>query len=80
MIGYISILYLILFVAYILTPIPVGYLLVGSIFIFLDCLITLFSKVERLTEFGKIVFIVSIFGLVVSICSLNGINIAALFN
>ena len=79
MIGILFILYVILFLVSIANSLPIGWLLVSSIFICLYCIITLFSKTEKLTDFGKIVFILSIFGIVYAICILQGYNIFAMF-
>lgn len=74
-----SLIYICIFGLTISNEIKIGYLLLISIVFFLYCLLILFSKTEKLTELGRIIFIISLLGLAYSISILNGISFMHLF-
>lgn len=70
---------IIAFIAHITGAAPIGWLLVFSFVSFLYTALTIVSKNEVLTNFGKILFAISVLGLIYGICILNGINLIKLF-
>jgi hypothetical protein len=79
MLGLLSILYLVLFAVTLISGLPVGWLLVGSAFIVIECVLVVIDRTEKLTDLGKIIFSASIIGLIYSICILQGYNIPNIF-
>lgn len=67
------------FIAHISGEAPIGWVLVLSLGSFLYTLLVMGSKTERLTNFGKVLFVISVLGLIYSICILNGVNLMQLF-
>ena len=70
---------IIAFIAHITGAAPIGWLLVFSFVSFLCTALSIVSKNEVLTNFGKILFVISVCGLIYGICILNGINLIELF-
>lgn len=68
-----------IFAATVVGYINIGWLLVISIGLFLYTIMIHTSKREVLTDFGKLILVISIVGIAYCVCVLTGINIMSLF-
>ena len=73
------ILFIILFVITISGVLNVGWLMTYSIGVFLYCCLIFADKTRVLNSKGKMVCIISLFGIAYSICVLKGVDIISLF-
>lgn len=74
-----SILYVVFIGVFFEEGLPIGYLLVASIAMDIFYLFSLCDKGRKLTDEGKVVFIVALFGTAYAVLTLAGFDVLALF-